>query len=477
VPVDASKNKQKRVYQPSYKDSTVVASGRAYTPEQVLSFILQAESGYLAPIYSFMDEMRARDAHLDGELAKAEDYLTGARIDVLPYPPRPSKGKGGARDMKKATDVAAAVEEIMFSPSVRLDVMIGALSDGLWKGIGGFEYVTAAGGKLNREMIVDVIPIPSQRFRYKDNTTELMLQTTGDEKDLVPIEKVSGNIVYLVAEPEVPTPARRGIMRRCMSLWLIRAYGPQWWSRFVELFGSPMRVGKYMSGDTVMQQAIVNALQRLGSSGWAALPDGANIEFIESTARSTGNPPHEVLLDWAAREMSKVILGSTQGTDVGRNTGSKASAQVHHDVTIARSMSRATCIASAIRQQLIYQIVARNFGEDIAMLYTPEFRLRVESKPDIYNASQAIRMLMDAGMKTIPVSWVHDMLSIPVPDPAEPVLELPLMPGMPPKVGDELPSQPGIPRANPPKNGKKLDVPEPKDDDVGSDDGSDMNDE
>lgn len=435
------------------KDTQVVASGRPFTPEQLLRYVRDAEEGDTRYLHAFFDEMRATDAHLDGELSKAEDYLTGARFDVLPYPPRlRGPSQKSKREAKRATEIAAFVEENLFAPNVRIDRAIAALADGYWKGVGGFEVVSEGGGGGNgKERLVEFVQIPSQRFRYLPRTTTLALQLTEDEQKLTPVDQLGSKVVYLVADPEVPSPGRRGLLRRCLGLWLIRKYGAQQWSRYVETYGSPLRVGKFQQGDTAMQGVIVEALKKMGSAAWAAIPDGAAIELIESTARATGNPPHEILIDWAAREMSKVILGATQTADVSRGTGSRASAQVHHDVTIARSGARAVHIASALREQLIRPLVERTYGEEIARLYTPELKIRVESKPDVYNASQAIRMLMNAGMTTIPISYVHDFLSIPVPDPDEACLTLPLLPGViQPGVGvedqtkEDEPKQPAL---------------------------------
>ena len=261
------------------KDTQLVTSGRVFTPETVLSYVRQAEEGDTRYLHAFYDEMRATDAHLDCELSKAEDYLTGARFDILPYPPRlRGKSNQSKREARRATDIAAFVEENVFAPNIRMDVGIGALADGFWKGIGGFEVISAAGkGTGGREQLKELVQIPSQRYRYLPQTTILALQLGEDEQDLTPISQLGAKVVTLIADPEIPSPGRRGLMRRCLSLWMIRRYAPQWWSRFVEMHGSPLRLGKFAPGDTQMQTAIVEALKKMGSAAWAAIPDGASM--------------------------------------------------------------------------------------------------------------------------------------------------------------------------------------------------------
>lgn len=459
TPAGSEKVDPGRIWVESVNDRTVVRSGQAITPEQVLGWILAAEGGDTRYLNAFYDEMRARDGHLDGEFSKATDYLTGARLDILPYPPDARGAKGSkTRAGRRASDIAKYTEEQLFSPSVRLDRAIGCLAEGLWRGASGFEVDAVAGRATGgRERLKSLTPIFPQRLRYRPQTTTLALQVTGDASYLVDVDTLGPRIVTLVAEPHVANPARRGVLRRCIGPYMIRAFGPQWWVRFVELFGMPFRLGKYAAGDAEMERRITAALRNAGNAAWAALPEGASIEFVQSYSSATSTSPHEFLLDWAAREISKVVLGATQGTDVQRNTGSRASAQVHHDVTIARSFARGVEIAGAIREQLIAPMIERNFSKDDAALYTPEFRIRVENKPDMYNVAQSMHMLVNSGMETIPVSYVHDLLSIPVPDGDEPCLAMPMVPGDPRSMGAESdagvdgePSEPGTqPRIKP----------------------------
>jgi hypothetical protein len=439
-----------RIVQQDYRDRQLVPSGLAYKPTDFLNYLLLAENGDTRYLNVLYDDLRARDPHLDAELSKAEDYLTGARVNFLP-PRRFRAGNDGAsgkRESKLAQDICSDLEDqLLGGNEVRLDLATRHFATGLWKGIAGNEvesipfspsYSTRA-----HERIVALRPIPSQRFRYLPASTTLVLQQTADIEDYVHVEAMGDRLALLIADKAIPSPARRGIMRRVLSLMLIRLYGPQWWARFVELFGSPMRVGKTAGADLGTENRLKTALQNMGSSGWAIIPDTANIEFIESMSRTGGGTPHELLMDFTAREISKVVLGATQTTDVQRNTGSRSSAQVHHDVTVARSFARAIEISAVFRSRILMPYVCRNYGMEAALKFTPEFRIRVETRPDMYNASQSVKMLLDAGMQTIPVSWVHDILQIPVPVEGEPVVVLPLMPGLAPG--------PGVPQEKRPK--------------------------
>lgn len=426
-----------RIVAQDSRDRFLVPSGVAYKPSDFLNYLIQAEQGdtrYLSVLY---DDLRARDPHLDAELSKAEDYITGARVNLLP--PRRFRagndGSSGKREAKLAQDICSDLEDqLLGGNEIRLDLALRHFATGLWKGIAGNEVesipFSPSYSTRTHERIVGIRPIPSQRFRYLPASTTLVLQQTADINSYVPVEELGDRLALLIADKAIPSPARRGIMRRLLALMIIRLYGPQWWARFVELFGSPMRIGKTSASDPGTESRLRDALQQMGSSAWAIVPDTAQIEFVESLSRSGGGVPHELLLDFTAREISKVVLGATQGTDVQRNTGSRASAQVHHDVTVARSFARAIEISAVMRHRILMPYVCRNYGMEAALKFTPEFKLRVEVRPDMYNASQSVKMLLDAGMQTIPVSWVHDVLQIPVPVDGEAVVKLPVMPGV-----------------------------------------------
>jgi phage gp29-like protein len=476
---------------PDQRDKYLVPSGYVFSPQDVLSYITRAELGDTRFLYAFMDEMVARDTHLMAELGKAKMALTGSSVKILPYPVEfrqakakeaakkradaakksapqppapPGTGKPAASFADPPTDTTAAnnlpiqiadyIEQQLTAPHVRLDRCIGALSNGIFKGVGGVEVIVEPGkADGGRERLKALNPIPSQRFRYNPFGMELLLQLTGDPTDLVAVTDCGARIAVCVADADKPSPARRGILRTCIAMWVSRMYGPGWWLHFVEVFGSPMRIAKTASNDIDTINLLKAALEELGNTLYAVIPDTAKIELVEASARSLSLPPHQTLMDWNASEISKALLGATQTSQILSGAGSQASATVHMDVFQALTNARAVEIAATIREQIIMPMVERNFGPDAAAKYCPEIVLSTEGKESLDTLGKFCQAIKAAGGgKAVPLSYINEMGDIPVPEEGEPTLDdapppsniLPFPPGgaagMKPGVG----AKPGV---------------------------------
>lgn len=450
----------------SQRDKFIVPSGYAFTPSDVLSYITRAEQGDTRFLYAFMDEMVARDTHLMAELNKAKTALSGADVQILPYPiefrqakakeaakaraaaakkfaPQPpglappgkpaasfadaAQTDGAQTDGTKALPVQIAdyIEQQLKAPHVRLDRAIGALANGIFKGVGGVEVIVEPGkADGGRERLKSLNPIPSQRFRFNPFGTELLLQLSGDPDDLVAVTDAGARIAVCITDGDKPSPARRGILRTCIAMWISRMYGPGWWLHFVEQFGSPMRIAKTASNDIDTINLLKAALEELGQSLYAVIPDTAKIELVEASARSLSLPPHQTLMDWNASEISKAILGATQTSQILSGAGSQASATVHMDVFKALTKARAIEIAATIREQIIMPLVERNFGPEAAAKFCPEIVLATDGKVDLATLGEFLSKIKAAGGgKAVPLSYINTTGDIPVPEEGEPTLD------------------------------------------------------
>lgn len=406
------------IYQEGVRDRNVLPSGKAYTPADLAGYLMKAERGDPTFLYTLYDEMLARDGHLAAEHAKAKLAITGAPLQVLAFPKEERERGSGV-----AVEIAKYVESQLTSPSVRIDRALGSLFDGLAKGAGGFEVITKPGATADgKERIERLKPIPSHRFRWQTDAPVLLLQKTEDVNDVQPVESFGANVVVLLGDETIGSPARRGLFRKCLAHWITRIYGPGWWAKYVELFGSPIRLGKFPAGNDDAKKQLIEALQSAGAHAWAAVPDNSSIEFAQDGARSMSTPPHASLMEFGAEEISKVWVGATQTTAIREGAGSQASATVHMDVFRALTAARAIEVCSVLRERLVKPLVERNFGPEVADLYTPEIRLRTAGTPDLAAFAAGLKTLVDAGDTEIGIAWAHDVLGIPASTPGEPTL-------------------------------------------------------
>jgi phage gp29-like protein len=444
------------LYHEDPRDRSFLASGIKFTPSNLLTYLMRADSGDTRFLHAFYDEMVARDAHLGNEVAKATGAISGARVQVLPYPIRYRTAKA-----RKATgadalpiQIAEFVEEQFRQPDIFLKEAIETWCNGKWKGLGATEQVyepraatLPSGGPGTR--LARFVPIPSQRFRFEPFGTRLLFQPTGDPSETIPVEDLlDGQLAYLLDHADRPNPARRGELRKVMVGWLSRAYGPGWWQRFVELYGQPIRIAKTAANDQDTINLLNTALASIGANAYAVIPGGATIEFVEAAAGALANPPHQPLLEYHADEMTKVFRGATQTTTIQRDAGSKASASVHKDVSEELDAERAKDIAAVLRNQVAFHLVRFNYGDEAAKRHTPEIILDTQGTPDFGEFSAALVAWKAADLgETTSRAWAHQTAGVPM---AEEGMDT-LGPATPPQVLGELWKKPGEPSGQPGK--------------------------
>jgi len=419
------------VWSRSPNDPVVVSVGRSFKPEDLRGYISQASNGYLAPLQSFYEEMLARDAHLKALTDTAEDYLTEASVSVLAYPSTLRRGSAASSsEAKIAHEIAFAVDQELSRPEVRLDLAIRHLASGFWRGVAGVRVVVDPTGP--RERLVSLEPLPSQRFGFDYETGALTFDPKGDNEP-VPLDRFGASVILHLAETGVINPSRRGIFRPVMNFWLIRNLGLGWWARFIELYGTPFRKGTYPEGNDEVKETLIAVLKEAGNAGYAALPEGSNIEIIDTFQRITGHSPHQVMSEYAAREMSKLILGHAQAIEVQQGTGSVQGSKHGDLVAVRKTNARALQIARILRDGFVYPYVARNWGPDVALEHTPEVKIVLEQRGDLLDISKAIMNFVQAGVETITVSDFHALTGFSVPQPGEACLRPVPMPGQPTK--------------------------------------------
>jgi len=99
------------------------------------------------------------------------------------------------------------------------------------------------------------------------------------------------------------------------------------WSELAELFGRPLRKGKYNANDLEGKAALLQMLSQLGGAPYIAYPDGTDIEVDASGSNLTGEI-YDKLKDACNAEISKIFIGSTLTSEAGTK-GARSLGEVH----------------------------------------------------------------------------------------------------------------------------------------------------
>jgi phage gp29-like protein len=432
------------IWTPSLQDKFWIPVGTTFKPGTLVGYLSRAQSGYFDRLQAFYDDMLSRDAHLRAEIEKATMYVSGATLTVQPPAALRKTAAQKSPESVAAHEVAEYVDEQLRSPDVGIEDAIATLLGGRWRGIAGLQVLVEPGlGPKGREKLSSLTAVPSQRFGMDPKSLRLVLRPDAGSGEFVYLEDLGPSLVWLATDLEFTNPARRGLFRACMHPWLIRNEGLLWWANFVQLFGQPIRTGTYPPGDDDARKTLAGILDAMGASAWATIPKGSEINFVEATQRvSSNNSPHEMIFEWCAREMSKLIMGHTQTADVQRGAGSKQSAETGDDVSLRLAKAEAKLVARVLRNQLVKGLVERNFGPDATV---PDVRLDVEKAKDLLEISETFKNFNDAGlMGEITSRDFHEITGLATAEDGEPMLPQaqkivpPPLPGSP---ADRAPSR------------------------------------
>lgn len=98
------------------------------------------------------------------------------------------------------------------------------------------------------------------------------------------------------------------------------------WAQFNELFGMPLRIGKYHAHDEATRRKLANALGDMGSASYTVIPKESDIEFHETAGNGNGYMVYDEMRKACNEEMTILILGQTMTT---QNGSSRSQAEVH----------------------------------------------------------------------------------------------------------------------------------------------------
>jgi phage gp29-like protein len=213
-------------------------------------------------------------------------------------------------------------------------------------------------------------------------------------------------------------PIRGGLARAAGWSYLFKNYVLKDWVTFAEVFGQPLRLGKYGAGATESdKQALLTAVANIGTDAAAIVPDSMLIEFVE--ARQTGTAElYERFCEYLDRQVSKAVLGQTLTTEVQRNTGSRAAAQVHDAVRRDILAADARRLGETLTRDLVKPLVDLNCGPQKRY---PHLDLLLPNDQDDRAFADIIAEMTDRGLR-ISQRTILDRLNLPAPGPDDEIL-------------------------------------------------------
>ena len=204
---------------------------------------------------------------------------------------------------------------------------------------------------------------------------------------------------------------RSGLTRQVAFLWMFATFTLKDWALFVQGYGMPIRVGRYgTEASETDKQVLWRAVSSIAGDVAAIIPKSMEMEFVKDNDRAAGAMLYEKRLDWLNREVSKLVLGSTAGTEA--ISGGHAVGQEHRAVEDDVEKSDAAMLEHSIKQQLVLPMIAFTFGPQPGY---PDIRIGRPNEIPLKDLIAGVADLGPLGLK-VKASEVRERLQLTDPD-------------------------------------------------------------
>jgi phage gp29-like protein len=405
------------------------------TPERLAAILRESEFGDPYLYLELAEEMEEKDLHYLAVLGTRKSTLAGLELIVEP-------ASADAGDQR----AAALVREMLLGGALEIESALFDLADAIGKGFAVLEIIWDTAGR-------DWMP---RRLKWRDPRW-FMFDWIGGEEILVrtldgAAEKSAGageraahfsgagmspayrggigiqpltaplapyKFVTHIAKAKSGLPVRGGVARAAGWSYLFKNYVLKDWVTFTEVFGQPLRVGKYAPGATdADKQTLLQAVANIGTDAAAIIPESMVIEFTEAR-QGAGSELYRSFCEYLDAQVSKAVLGQTLTTETGRQGGSRAAAQVHDAVRRDILAADARRLESTLNRDLVRPIVDLNLGPRTRY---PKIGLSLPNDTEIKIFADIVAELADRGLR-IGQRAVLERLGIAEPRDGEPVLQ------------------------------------------------------
>lgn len=388
--------------------SPMVAPG--LTPEKLEGILRRAIEGDHADYLSLCDEMERRDGNYFSALQTR-------RLAVQQLERTVEAASPDAEDAK----VAAAVQSWLFSPSFGL--ALNHILDATAKGFSVTEIIWARSEELWKP--VGFKHRPQRWFIFDQERVEevRLYDGTVAGQELQPYK-------FIVHQPHVfsGSPLAGGLARIVAALHVFKGYAVKDWMAFAEVFGMPIRIGKYTeAAGEEDKEELRRAVTMIGSDAAAVIPDTMKIEFERAamSGAAGGDGLFMTLAGWLNREVNKTVLGSNI---VDEDGGSFAKAVALNELRMDIRNSDAWQCADTIQRDLVVPFVDLNFGVRPREEDYPHANFDTSEPENLEMLAKALPPFIDRGL---PVSTkaILEKFGLTEPEAGDPVLGAAAKPG------------------------------------------------
>ncbi len=378
------------------------------TPAKLAGLMRDAELGDLKAQCELAEDMEEKDAHIQSEIGKRRMALQGVEWNIKP-----------PRNATAAEKYDADMIQEILEDAVWLDDAIFDLSDATLKSFSNLEIDWDNQGGVH--YIQDVMHRDPSWFKTDpDDRNVLRLQDGSYEgAALQPFGWISHT-----AKAKSGYLSRRGLVRVLAWPFLFKNYSVRDLAEFLEIYGLPIRLGKYPEGASNTEKAtLMRAVMSIGHNAGGIIPKGMDIDF--QNAAEGQSDPFMAMIGWCEKSQSKAILGGTLTSQADGKTSTNALGNVHNEVRQEIRDFDLMRLAATLTRDVVYPLYALNGKSYQHPRRHPKFEFETAEPEDIKQLAVSLPGLVSLGMR-IPQQWAHDKTQIPMAKEGEPILGKPV---------------------------------------------------
>lgn len=390
----STKELREEIAGPSVAGVRSVLSGhpaQGLTPERLASLLIAAEQGDEQAYLELAEEMEEKDLHYRSVLATRKIQVSGLEMTVEAA----SEDKADVRAADAVRDFLDVVRPALF------DIL-----DAVGKGFSVSEIIWDTEGSMWLPARIEWRD--PRWFGFDPNTGRgpLLRDDAGNLVELAPAKFVLHH-----CKSKSGLPIRGGLARAASWAWLFKNFDLKAWVIFCEVYGHPLRVGKYGEGATESDKAVLlRAVRNISADHAAIVPDSMVLEFID--AKAQGNAVvFEALAEYLDRQMSKLVLGQTGTTDTGSRVGT---ANAHERVRADIERSDASQLSATLNRDLVAPFMRLNFADTAR---APQIRIFRPDEEDLNGMVDRLVKVLPYAPNLVEVSVIRDKLGFPEPAP------------------------------------------------------------
>lgn len=364
------------------------------SPRRLANLLLAAEQGDAVAYLELAEEMEEKDLHYRSVLNTRKLQVSGLPIQV--------DAASDAADDKRAAELVSDFIDTGILQSALQDIM-----DCIGKGYSACEIMWDTTGKVWQPSAIQWRDPRWFQFDPVDGTTLLLKDEYGNPMPLPPAKFIRN-----VHHSKSGLPIRGGLARPVAWYYLFKNFDLKAWVQFAQVYGFPLRIGRYDSQATQEErQTLLRAVRNISQDAAAIIPQGMSIDFQSTDARGNSKLFEDMAL-YFDRQISKLILGQTGTTDVGQHVGT---ANAHERVRMDIAKSDAAQLSAVLNRDLVRPMVALNCG---AKAKYPVLRVVCEEAEDVSAWFDDVTKILpfvpeEEGLAEL--SIIRDKLRVPAP--------------------------------------------------------------